>query len=304
MLESRFSFVDLVLLGVAIIWGINPPIMKLGLVHILPQPYNAMRMIVAIAVAWLMLILSKKHQPFAKSDWKKMFNLSFFGFFIFQLFFTIGLNKTTAGNSSLLLALLPVSVAIINRIFKIESIQMTTGIGIAASMVGVVLIILGTGKQFSLNSNHLVGGLYLLMAQAGYGYFTVFSKELLKKYSTYQITAYLVTISGVLFLLVSLPSIIATDWGNLPSVVWWSILYSGSFAICIGNFLWVWGVGKLGSTKTAVYNNLPPVFAVTTGYLFLGETFGLLQFFGAVVVFLGVYITRTKGDFFKRNMSV
>jgi drug/metabolite transporter (DMT)-like permease len=75
---------------------------------------------------------------------------------------------------------------------------------------------------------------------------------------------------------------------------WLSTLYSGVFALCFANFLWIWGVGIIGSAKAALYNNLPPVFAVAAGYLLLGESFGLLQLAGAAIIFGGLYLTRTR----------
>ncbi len=54
------------------------------------------------------------------------------------------------------------------------------------------------------------------------------------------------------------------------------------------------GTGILGSTKASLYNNLPPVFAVAISYLFLGESFGWLQFIGAIIIFLGLYVAKGK----------
>lgn len=299
MQKNSVFFVEVILFMVAIIWGINPPVMKLGLYHLPPMPYNSVRMVIATVIAWLFLCLSGTYRPLDKADRKKLYMVSILGFFVFQLFFTVGVYRTTAGNASFTLSLLPVSVLIINRLFHIEKITKPALIGVALSISGILLIVLGSGKEFSLTGDHMIGTIFLLIAEAGYGYYTVFSKDLLIKYSTYQVTAYLMTITTVLFILVSIPSLTEVNWLNIPLVAWISTRYSGIFALCIGNFLWIWGTGKIGSTKAAMYNNLAPVFAVFTSYVLLGETFGLLQIIGAAGIFAGIYVTRNRANFCK-----
>lgn len=300
MRTNRVLFVEITLFMVAIIWGINPPIMKLGLYDLPPMPYNTVRMIIATLIAWIFLWLSGTHRSFDKVDTKKLYQISILGFFVFQLFFTVGVYRTTAGNASFTLSLLPVSVLIINKLFHIEKITKLALIGVILSISGILLIVLGSGEEISLSSDHMIGTVFLLIAEAGYGYYTVFSKDLLSKYSTYQVTAYLMTVTTVLFIFVSLPSLTAVNWFDISLMAWLSALYSGVFALCIGNFLWIWGTGKIGSTKAAMYNNLSPVFAVIASYFLLGETFGLLQVIGASGIFGGIYVTRNRDKFHKK----
>ncbi|MBP2625336.1 MAG: carboxylate/amino acid/amine transporter [Firmicutes bacterium] len=295
MRSGPLLFIEGILLLVSFIWGINPTIMKVGLLYLPPMPYNAVRMLIALLFSWLILWMSKTDKPFERQDIKLILLIGAAGFFVFQLTFTFGVQNTTAGNSSLLLALVPASVAIINKLFKIEDISTTMVLGIGMSLFGVILIVVGSGKEFSTSGNHLLGAFMMLIAQFAYGYYSVFSKPLLNKYSTYQVTAYMVTIATVLFIPVAIPSMMLIEWTDVPLTAWFSVLYSGVFAICVGNFLWMWAIGKIGSTRTALYNNLSPIFAVATGYIFLGESFGWLQFFGAVVIFGGMYLTRQKG---------
>ena len=288
-------YIEGILLLVSFIWGINPTIMKVGLLYLPPMPYNAVRMLVALLFSWLVLSMSKTNKPFEQQDIKPILLVGAVGFFVFQLTFTFGVQNTTAGNSSLLLALVPASVAIINKFFKIEDISGTMILGIVLSLLGVILIVIGSGKEFSASGNHLYGAIMMLIAQFAYGYYSVFAKPLLNKYSTYQITAYMVMIATALFIPISIPSLMEIEWREVPLIAWFSILYSGIFAICVGNFLWIWAIGKIGSTRTAIYNNISPIFAVATGYAFLGEGFGWLQLFGALVIFGGMYLTRQKG---------
>lgn len=287
---------ELALILTTFMWGINPPVMKIGLAYLDPLPYNTVRMLIALAGSWAFFRFSGTAKPFSREDVKPLLLVSVFGFFVFQLFFTVGVQHTAAGNAALILGMLPVSVAIINKVFGIEAVTKSIVAGIVLSILGVVLIMAGSGKEFSLSGTHITGMLMLLAAQVGYGYFTVFAKNLLARYSTFQVNAYVMTITTLLFGVMSIPELLRVDWPAVPPAGWISALYSGIFPLCIGNFLWVWGAGKIGSNKTAVYNNLLPVFAIVASYLLLGETFGWIQFAGAAVILSGVAMTRKKAS--------
>lgn len=287
--------VHLILVLVAFLWGINTPIMKVGLWHIPSMPYNTVRLFAALAVGWLVLRRMCTWIPLRREDWKAL-SISSLGFFFFQIFLTLGVQLTTAGNASLILGCLPVSIAIINHFHRIETIKAQVIKGIIISLAGLCLMVAGTGKEVSLSGDHVTGAVLLLIAQVSYGYYTVFSRPLSATYSAYQITAYILLISTGLFTLVSLPSVLAVDWQTVPWPGWASVLYSGIFSICLANCLWIWGTAKAGSTTASLYNNLSPVFAVAGGYLFLSESFGWLQFIGAVTILTGLYISKGKSD--------
>lgn len=294
MSQPKKLYVEWILFTVAVIWGANPPVVKVGLHYLTPLSYNFARMVVATLVALLALWLSGTYRRFEREDIGKVIRISAIGFFVFQICFAEGVFRTTAGNTSFLLCLLPVSVVLINKLFGLEAITRTVMLGIGLSMSGVAFIVLGAGKEFSLASEHFLGSVLILIAQFGYAYYTVFSRPLLEKYSTYQVTAALMLVTTLLLLPFSWRSVQPVDWLALPPDAWGSILFSGVLGLCVGNFIWIWGAGIIGSTRASVFNNLSPVFAVIFGYLLLGETFGPLQFVGAAAVFAGVWITRNR----------
>jgi drug/metabolite transporter (DMT)-like permease len=292
---------ECMLLLVALLWGMNPPIMKLGLQHLSPLPYNVARMLIGSIVAVIALMLSGSYRPLARADFWRLARVSIFGFFLFQMLYAEGIHRTTSGNAAFTGCLLPVYVLLLNRFHGFDTINRDVLIGIACSLIGVVLIVLGAGRELSLAGEHLAGALLLLGAQAGYAYHTVFSRELLDRYSTYQVTASLMVITTVLMVAVSLPELSGVDWLELPSPAWGSIAFSGVFGLCLSNFLWIWGAGVIGSARTSMFNNLPPMFAVVIGYFMLGETFGPLQAMGAACVLGGVYIARHRDRFGARR---
>lgn len=295
--RGKTLLAECMLLLVTVMWGMNPPVIKLGLEHISPLPYNVARMVVGSIVALLVLWLSGSYRRPTRGDVWQFVRASVFGFLIFQLLFTEGINRTTSGNAAFMSCLLPLFVLLLNWFYGFDTIHRAGLIGIACSIAGVILIVLGAGREWSLAGRHLIGALLVLGSQAGYAYYTVFSRELLDRYSTYQVTASLMLITTVLMVAIAFPAMRGVAWLELPPQAWGSVAFSAVFGLCLGNFLWIWGAGEIGTARASTFNNLTPVFAVVTAYFLLGETFGILQAAGAVFVFGGVYVSRIKKEF-------
>lgn len=295
MKKTQITFEDFILILVAFVWGINPVAVKVGIKYIDPMVYNIMRLLVSSILSWIILFMSGKHKKIEKCDLKRILLVSLFGYFLYQVGFIIGIDNTTAGNSSLIIGMLPISVALINKIFKIEDINYKMVIGIILSFVGVVLIILGSGKTLRISSSDIKGGLFLILAQLALGYYTIFSKPLLKKYSNIQIAAWFLSISSIIFFVGNIKMLMSFDFKSIPAVGWITNIYSGAFSMCIGNILWMWGVNKVGSIRTSLYNNLTPVFTIIVGCIFIGESFGIVKIIGSMIIFMGIYMTK-KGN--------
>lgn len=134
----------------------------------------------------------------------------------------------------------------------------------------------------------------LWAAQFAFAYYTIFSKPLFQKYSVYQITTYVFTVSAILFMIFCFKDVMKISWTQVSFEGWASILYSSIGGMCIGNSLWSYGVKKIGSAKAAVYLNLQPVFTIIVSRIFLNETFSSIQSIGAMAILAGVYIASMK----------
>lgn len=285
--EKSRHYVDTILILVTFIWGIKPTIIKVGLFEISAVQYNVWRVIFAMIASWIFLAISGEHKPIARKDIKNIFFVSVCGFFIFQWFYGIGIGKTTAANSSIIMGILPLTVAIINHLTGFERMSKRKAIGILISFAGLILVVLGTGSITLLNDN-IAGGLYIFIAALGYAIYMVFSKSLSVKYSSKQITTYAITISTVLIVLFSGFDI---NLNIMTSSLFFSLLYSGIVAMFIANYLWTWAIKRSSSGKVALYNNLTPVFSVISAVIFLKERFTLIQFLGVLIIFTGLYIS-------------
>jgi drug/metabolite transporter (DMT)-like permease len=289
--------VDVILLLVTMLWGINPSIIKIGLSYIDPLGYNLLRLIIASITSLTFIIVVKKYRKPDRKDIKMILLVSIGGFFVFQWFYTMGISKTTAGNTAIIMGMLPLIVLTINHMRGIKKANRVEYIGVLISFIGMVIVIIGTGK-LGISYQNVLGCCFILIACTGYGIYTVFSKQLSSTYSNYQITTYAIILSTILM-------IILTPYNrsyhiHINPILLYSLLFSGILGVCVGNFIWIWCIGKTDSNRVAVYNNLTPVFSVLFGAALLKEKFTYIQFVGAVVILVGLYIS-TYRKMLKKN---
>jgi drug/metabolite transporter (DMT)-like permease len=291
---KHFSSVDLWLLGVVFIWGINFSIVKTTLREMSPLSFNSLRFALAVTLVFSILRLTEKDLTVERRDWPKFLFLGFIGNTLHQIFFIKGIYLTTASNSALILSIGPVFVALLNVVFRLEKVSLFNWYGILLSFLGVFLIILGgtQGKGLSFSKEYLQGDLLTLAAAFFWSVRIVFSKPLLQKYSYLKVTTCIMACGTPFLILASVKELAHQDWSRVSFYGWLGFVYSFSLAIAGSYIIWHMGLKKIGSAKTAVYSNLTPVVSVVFAWLFLGEHLTLLQGLGGIAILGGIYLTR------------
>jgi drug/metabolite transporter (DMT)-like permease len=89
------------------------------------------------------------------------------------------------------------------------------------------------------------------------------------------------------------PDVMAAEWALVPPSVWGAMAYSGLGALVVAYLFWYRGVRIIGPTRTAMYSNLQPLFAVIVAWILLGELPTVWQGIGAASITSGLILTRT-----------
>ena len=288
----RKYFLEISMLVVVLIWSSNNSVIKIGISEIGTFTYNVLRLSIASILCWLWLYKTHMYKKMPWHDLKALILLSLCGFCFTQICLTYGLSKTTAGNASLASAIMPLAVVLLNRIFKKIPLSKMMTIGIILSFSGVLSIIFSSNKEISLSNYHLIGTLIVVLGQFSNAYYTIYAKDLLNKYSSCQIVSYLMSISAVVFFILAIPEMQTIDFSSLSNSAWISVFYSGIFALWLCNIIWVYAVGQIGSTRTALYQYLLPVCSLWFAYILLNETLVIGQIVGTILILIGLIISR------------
>lgn len=291
--KATLGITDLLLIGTAAIWGVNVVLVKVSLAELGPLAFNSLRFLLAASLSWLLLRITEPSSRVQREDIPLLIGLGLLGHSFYQILFISGINLSTAGNTSLLLATNPIWVAILSALLRTERLQPRAFVGILLSFSGIILVTVGGGKEVSFGAGSGLGDLLVLAGTLVFAVYTIRSKPLLGRYTPLQFSTYTMIPGAIGMALVSIPSLLRQDFQNVSLPGWGGLLYSGIFAIVIGYYIWNNGVQKLGAARTAIYNNLSPVVAMISGVLILQEQVKAAQLAGAALIVGGLYITRS-----------
>jgi drug/metabolite transporter (DMT)-like permease len=281
---------DLLLLLMALIWGVNYIVAKFGTQAFAPLAFNAARIALATAVLWSIVFARGDALP-TRRDALALLGLGVLGNGIYQIFFVEGLARSRASDTALVLAASPAFMAIIGRMRGVERVSARGVMGIVLSLGGIGLVVSGARHAVAGDSTAL-GYLLTVTACICWALYTVLLKPYTERMSGITLSA--VTMTGGLapMLLVGAPALVATRWGAVGPMAWAAIAYSGVLALVIAYFCWYRGVRVLGPTRASMYANLQPLFAMAVAWAVLGERPRAVQVAGAACIMTGLLLTR------------
>lgn len=283
---------DLGLVTLAAIWGVNFSVVKVVLDELGPLALNALRFPLAAAVlGWIVWRGADSLLP-RREDVARILLLGVVGNVLYQLAFIIGIDWTYAGNASLLLSTTPVWTVILSSLAGHEQPNRWVVAGIGGTLVGMALVVTGSGEELSLGSTTLRGDLLMIVASVLWSIYTVVGTTPVARYGALRMTTWTLWVGTPVLVLMGVPSILRTDLGAVSAGAWIGVVYAGLFSVALAYVLWYRGVQKLGNSRTAIYSNLVPVWALVTAWIWLGERPSPLQLLGAGSILVGLTVAR------------
>lgn len=297
---------DVLLLLMTIIWGTNYAIVKAAFSQMNPQAFNALRLLGGSAMMLAMMsavrqtrfsdadggIATVFRTPAAmtRRDWMGIVALGIVGHCVYQYLFIGGLARTSVANSSLLLAMTPVLIAVAGALSGRERIRAVHWAGTLLSLVGIYIIV---GRGAHLGGVSFRGDLMMSGAVGCWAAYTIGARPLMKRHSPLAVTGLSMTVGTALYLPIAVPSLARVSWSAVGAHTWAALVYSAVFSLCVAYTIWYAAVREIGSARTSVYSNLVPIVAMLAAIVWLGEPLGASKIIGAAAVLLGVALTRT-----------
>jgi drug/metabolite transporter (DMT)-like permease len=286
---ARPLWVELGLVGMVTIWGLNFAVVKSAFLSFELLGFNALRHV--LASLFLLLVLWRLGGvgwP-ARRDWQRIVLLGAVGNIAYQMAFIYGLDRTRAGNAALMLALIPIFLLLAE---DRGTTPKRAWMGAFVSIAGVALV---SGSSLRLEGvDTLIGDLILVGAAAVWAAYTTGAKPLIGVYGPLRTTAYTLWVGSVGLVLVGIPALVRQDWGAVSGWAWGELLFSSVLSIGVAYLLWYRGVQRLGGPRTAVFSNLTPVVALLAGALWLGERLTPASVLGASMVVGGILLVRRR----------
>lgn len=281
----------LALTAASILWASAFIAFKLAFLAYDPMFVLFARMFVA-CVCFLPLAARFRNQVYLPGDWKPILLMSLFEPCLYFLFETAAIKNTEAAQAGMIVAMLPLLVAIGAHFFLKEKVTPRTWAGFGLAVSGAALLSVQSGATENAPHPALGNFLEFLAMCCAMGY-TILLKKLSARYSPLFLTATQALIGCLFFLpLMFLPGQrLPTEFVLIPAL---SVLYLGA-AITLGAYgLYSYGVSKIPASQASAFINLIPVATVLMARFTLGEVFGPGQYLASALVLAGVFVSQDR----------
>lgn len=278
------------LLLLSLIWGSSFILIKRGLVGLTAIQVGSLRII--FAGLFLLIVGFSSLKKISLRQWKFVALTSFFGTFIPAFFFAIAETQVDSSIVAILNSLTPLNTLVLGIIFFGIQFQKRQVLGVFIGLVGCLLLVLnGASGHSGQNYYYLI---LVVIATLCYA----INVNLIKKYLSDLNSLSITTGNFAVLFLPALIILSTTDFTQKMHLD--TTQYSVLFVMILG----ILGTGIANVLFFKLIQMSSPVFATSVTYLIPIVAFfwGLLdnemltpiQFFGAFVILIGVYLSAKK----------
>ena len=288
MVSKQLKWVLLIVL--ALIWGSSFILIKKGLVALNPFQLGSLRII--FCAVFLLIIGFKSLTKIPQHQWKYIALTALFGTFLPVYLFSIAQTQISSSVSSILNSLTPLNTLLISVLFFGLGFKRIQFFGVIIGLIGTSVLILN-GDSHGENQNNYYAFL-VIIASICYA----INVNLIKKYLSDLTPLSITTGNFSVMLLPALAILLCTDFTEIvyQQETQHAMLYIVLLAVVgtgIANILFFKLVQMSSPVFAASVTYLIPVVAFFWGMLD-NEMLTPIQFLGAFIILIGVYLANKK----------
>lgn len=269
-------------------WASTFTVFKIAWREIDPVAFTGLRFAAMFAFSVLILALSRSRVRPRKGDLPLLAASGLTGYFLYQMGFVLGLERTSALASAILISTHPIFSVIFLWLSRKETPTRLQIIGVMIGFLGVAIFL----RAWDAFAAARLGDLFSLGAAAAFGAYGVINKPLTERFPPRELLAYGLALGGLLITLVGLPAMLDQDWAAVGVQSWIILVYAIVGPVYLAYLLWNWAIRLRGVTRTVIYGFLVPVLGGAIAIVVLDEPVRAEQVIGGLVVVAGLMVTR------------
>ncbi len=223
--------------------------------------------------------------------WKMLVLMSIPSIAIFNAFIYTALQTTTAINTVLVNAMIPIFIALTAWLVFGDRLTLRQTTGVFISFMGLLFIVTRGDWALLRELTLSTGDFWTLGASLSWAVYSVMLRRRPKEMDP---IAFLTVIVGF-GLIVSLPFYLrelATLGGfSLSPASMASLGYVAVFPSVLSFIFWNYGVEKVGANRSGIFIHLMPAFSIILAILFLDEHLRGFHAVGMLLIFTGIVLT-------------
>jgi drug/metabolite transporter (DMT)-like permease len=234
----------------------------------------------------------KNNYELCKKEFLKIFILGSLACGICGAFPFIAGKTTTVVNMGIIYSSSPIFIILISYLFFSKKINLPSFFGIMLCLIGVVLIIIKADIRLLILLKFTYGDLWMLGASIGWALYSVYLfhwKSALPVLERFTLISMFGAISLLPFFIYENNFIAQTTY-DLNFFLW--VMFAAISPSIIAFLLFNFVNKNLGASIAGSVLYLYTVYGSIYGYIFFNEELKIYHYFGALFVFIGIYLVK------------
>jgi drug/metabolite transporter (DMT)-like permease len=282
---------DTLLLVTVLVWSLNFTAVKYALEHgFEPLVYSSVRFAAAALLFSSFTYVREGSLAVSRRDVWILLGAAGAGIWLNQMGFVYAVDLTSSvATVALCFGTLPIFVALIASLFRVERLNARVWAATGVSFFGVALVAAGSSGELG---GDLGGILLALSTAATWAAYSVAIGPLMRRYSPYKISAVVLAAGCVPLLASASVQLLREDWGSITGLAWAACVYGFLFALVLTNVFWFTAIERVGAARSALFANLQPFLGAVFAVVILSERLSWLQIAGGGVIGAGILVAR------------
>jgi drug/metabolite transporter (DMT)-like permease len=263
------------LVGLTLTWGINWPIMKLGVGGGYPPlTFRALSMWIGIPVLAIGLMVLKVPFSIPRGDadspfkhWRELLLLAVFNMFIWHGCIILAVTLLSSGRAAILGYTMPIFSAMIGAWFFADKLSARGWLGVGSAALGVMLLLT---HEFGKLAGAPLGVLLALMAASTWALGTQLLRRTKIPVATLTISFWMTVLTVIVMSILSI-MFEQHRWRMPNATEWFSILFNAVLIFGFAHSTWFYLARSLPPVASTLSVMLIPILGVFSGALWLGE---------------------------------
>jgi drug/metabolite transporter (DMT)-like permease len=262
---SRQQLVVLALL--TLVWGINWPVMKLGVTDYPPLTFRALSMWLGLPVLGLAMLLMKVPFRIRREDWRELLWLATTNMFVWHVCIILAIRELSSGRAAILGYTMPIFSAVIGALFFANPLSRRGWIGVSAAALGVLLLL---WHELTHLAGRPIGVVLALVAAGFWALGTQSLRRTRLQVPALTISFWMTVLTAVLMAGLAL-GFEAQQWRLPPPTATWAILFNAVLIFGFAHAAWTYLAKGLPPVASTLSVMLIPVLGVFSGAVWLRE---------------------------------
>lgn len=250
-----------------LVWGLNWPVMKMGVTQFPPLTFRAMSLVLGLPVLGLALAVMKVPFGVPRAHWGELAKLTVTNMLVWHVCIILAVRSLSSGRAAILGYTMPIFSAVIGALVFGSALTRRAWLGVGAAALGVTLLL---WHEFTGLAGRPLGVALALIAAAVWALGTQLLRRTPIDTPTLTISFWMTAITAATLSL--LAWIFESDrWSAPGTAVGWAIAYNAVLIFGYAHAAWFYLARTLPPVASTLSVMFIPVLGVFSGAVWLGE---------------------------------